>query len=102
MCLLRPCRDATFRCIMVRVRVGIRLHVGVVHMRSLSGEMLRRPKIGERVRNDLLLILFTICEVCLFVSIVLAHQGKKYRSAIYGVTSLVCSVPFLRAWGMRD
>ena len=102
MCLLRPCRNATIWGIVVLLRIRVWIYAVVVYMRPLSEEILRRPKIGERIRDDLLLILFTICEVCLFVSIVLAHQGKKYRSAIYGVTSLVCSVPFLRAWGMRD
>ena len=102
MCVFRSCRTATFRFIMSHVRVGIRLSVGVVYMRSFSEEMLRQYR-WRGIKSSIFPILFTICEVCLFVSIVLAYQDKEYKSAIFGVIVMMCSIPFLgRAWGMRD
>ena len=71
-------------------------------MRSLSEEMPRQCR-WRGIKSSIFPILFTICEVCLFVSIVLAHHDKKYRSAIYGVIAMTCSTPFLgMTWGVRD
>ena len=39
MCLLRSRRNAAFRCIMSRVRIRIRLHAGMVYMKSFFEDM---------------------------------------------------------------
>ena len=102
MCLLRPCRNATIWGIVVLLRIRVWIYAVVVYMRPLSEEMSRQYR-GGRIKSSIFSILFTICEVCLFVSIVLAHQGKRYRSAVYGVIAMMCGTPFLgRTWGLRD
>ena len=71
-------------------------------MRSFSEEMLRQNR-WRGIKSSIFPILFTICEVCLFVAIVLAYQDKKYRSAIFGAVVMMCSIPFLgKAWSMRE
>lgn len=48
-------------------------------------------------------IFFTIIEICLFVSIVLAYLDGEYEPAIFGAVVMFCSIPYLgMAWGMRD
>lgn len=86
--------------------MGIRqkclFHIGVIYMRSYYEEMLSQNR-WRGIKSVIFPILFTICEVCLFVSIVLAHQDKEYKSAIFGGIAMICSLPFLgMAWGMRD
>lgn len=102
MCLLRSFRNANFRCIMVRVRIGIRLRIVVVYMRLFYEEILRQTR-WWGVKSSIFPILFTIIEICLFVSVLLAYLDGEYEPAMFGAVIMFCSIPYLgMAWGMRD
>lgn len=71
-------------------------------MRLFYEEMLIQNRWG-RIKSSIFPILFTIIEICLFVSIVLAYLDGEYEPAIFGAVVMFCSIPFLgMAWGMRD
>jgi len=105
MCLLRSRRNAAFRCIMVRVRIRTRLHIGVVSMNQslFLMEMMWKPTIRERIRDNLFLIWFSVIEVAMLICVFLALLDEQYGIATFGAVVLFCSVPFYgMAWSMRD
>jgi len=70
-------------------------------MRSFSEEMLRQYR-WWGVKSSIFPILFTIIEICLFGSILLAYLDGEYEPAIFGAVVMFCSIPYLgMAWNMR-
>lgn len=71
-------------------------------MRSFSEEIVRQYR-WERIKNSTFPILFTIIEICLFGSVLLAYLEGEYDPAIFGAVVIFCSIPYLTmAWGMRE
>lgn len=71
-------------------------------MRSFSEEMLRQYR-WRGTKSSIFPVLFTIIEICLFGSILLAYLDEEYGPAIFGAVVMFCSVPYLgMAWGMRN
>lgn len=70
-------------------------------VRTFYEEMLRQYR-WWGIRSSMLPILFTIIEICLFVSVLLAYLDGEYEPAIFGAVVMFCSIPYLgMAWGMR-
>ena len=71
-------------------------------MRLYYEEMLIQNRWG-RIKSSIFPILFTIIEICLFVSVLLAYLDGEYEPAIFGAVVMMCSIPFLgKAWSMRE
>ena len=72
------------------------------HMRLFYEEILRQYR-WQGIKSSIFPILFTIIEICLFVSVLLAYLDGEYEPAIFGAVIMFCSIPYLgMAWGMRD
>lgn len=66
-------------------------------------EMLRKPTIRERIRNNLFLIWFSIIEMLMLVAVFIVLLNEQYGLAIFGAVILFCSIPFYgMAWTIRD
>lgn len=66
-------------------------------------DMLRRPTIRERMRNNLFLIWFSVIEMLMLICVFLALLNEQYGLAIFGTVVLFCSIPFYgMEWAMRD
>lgn len=65
-------------------------------------EMMRKPTIRERIRDNFFLVWFSIIEIAMLVSVFLALLDEQYGIAIFGAVVLFCSVPFYgMAWCLR-
>lgn len=65
-------------------------------------EMMRKPTIRERIRNNLFLIWFSVIEIAMLISVFLALLDGQYGIAIFGAVVLFCSIPFYgMAWCLK-